>query len=132
LCPTGWNASISFREPPPVAPGAPRPTDGASKMPIGVEALRDHIRITDDVPLRVSLFTDCSALAGLILCMVLNLSLLSCMAPKLSLLSVFHFSCRNDAGVSRPWRNCYVHWKFFETSKYSKQDSKCYFHVNIM
>ncbi|GAB5359986.1 hypothetical protein AAMO2058_000588800 [Amorphochlora amoebiformis] len=57
---TDWNAHVSLKdkenkEEPPV--------EGISKLPCGVSAIRDHIREVDDVPLLVSLFTDCESLS---------------------------------------------------------------------
>jgi len=55
---TDWNAHISLKdkenkEEPPV--------EGISKLPCGISAIRDHLAEVDDVPLLVSLFTDCDS-----------------------------------------------------------------------
>ena len=53
---TDWNAHISLKD---RKGSSEPPVEGISKLPCGVSAIRDHLRDVDDVPLLVSLFTDC-------------------------------------------------------------------------
>ena len=58
---TDFNVYISLKDPQgEAAGGTQRARQGKSQLPCGVSAIREHIRQVDNVPLLVSLFTDCS------------------------------------------------------------------------
>eukprot|EP00914_Ancora_sagittata_P017585 GHVO01034604.1.p1 GENE.GHVO01034604.1~~GHVO01034604.1.p1 ORF type:complete len:1062 (+),score=209.82 GHVO01034604.1:319-3504(+) len=54
---TGWNSVVSLADP--VDDSVPKNSDGKVVLPSGVEAIRHHISNVDNVPLLVSLFSDC-------------------------------------------------------------------------
>ena len=56
---TDWNAFISLKDTT-NATGSPA-VQGASKLPRGVSKIREHLEEVDNVPLLVSLFTDCES-----------------------------------------------------------------------
>jgi magnesium-transporting ATPase (P-type) len=58
---TDWNSYVSLKDPEEVRPGAAprRRTQGTSQMPWGISSIRPHLQSVDNVPLLISLFTDC-------------------------------------------------------------------------
>lgn len=56
---TEFNFYVSLRDPETGDDAVPKRSQGKSQLPCGVSAIRNHLQTVDNVPLLVSLFTDC-------------------------------------------------------------------------